>query len=209
MKNIKHLAVVLSLSVAVGLTVVSCAGKKEAMKTTKTAEDEAQQRTTESEEAKRKAEEAKRKAEAEKVSAEEAKRKTEEAAQRKVAEAAAQRKTELTLEAIHFDYDKYNLRPDAQAILAKHGAVLQKYSDVTATIEGHCDERGTVEYNLALGERRAKSAHDYLLRYGIDGKRMKTISYGKERPVDPGHNEDAWWKNRRDEFVVTDPMAGR
>jgi peptidoglycan-associated lipoprotein len=70
-------------------------------------------------------------------------------------------------------------------------------------IEGHCDERGTTEYNLALGERRAKEAKKYFVELGIDGKRIKTISYGKERPLDPGNNEEAWAKNRRDHFVVT------
>jgi peptidoglycan-associated lipoprotein len=209
MRRVTHLAVVVGLSVAVGLTVVGCAAKKEAVKVTPAAEDEAKRRAMEAEEAKRKAEEeAKRKAEAEKAAAE-AKRKAEEEAKRRMTEdATAQQKVELTLDAIHFDFDKYNLRPDAQGILAKHAMALQKYPEVTVVIEGHCDERGTIEYNLALGERRAKSAYDYFARYGIDRKRMKTVSYGEERPVDPGHSEDAWWKNRRDEFVVTDPMAG-
>ncbi|MBI4530964.1 MAG: peptidoglycan-associated lipoprotein Pal [Candidatus Latescibacteria bacterium] len=211
MRRVKHLAVVVGLSITVGLAVAGCAARKEAAKTATTAEDEAKRRAMEADEAKRKAEEeARRRVEAEKAAANEAKRKAEEEARRRMVEdPAAQRKAELTLDAIHFDFDKYNLRPDAQSMLAKYATVLQKYPEVEAVIEGHCDERGTVEYNLALGERRAKSAYDYFVRYGIDKKRMKTVSYGEEQPVDPGHNEDAWWKNRRDEFIMADPMAGR
>jgi peptidoglycan-associated lipoprotein len=77
---------------------------------------------------------------------------------------------------------------------------------VNVTIEGHCDERGTIEYNLALGERRAKSARDYLIRFGLDRKRFKTVSYGEERPVDLRQNEEAWAKNRRAEFVVQETI---
>jgi len=104
---------------------------------------------------------------------------------------------------INFDYDKFSLRPEAREILKKHANYLVKNKDVNVTIEGHCDERGTSEYNLALGERRAKEAMKYLKELGISTKRMKTVSYGKEKPLDPGHNEEAWAKNRRDHFVIT------
>jgi len=103
--------------------------------------------------------------------------------------------------AIYFDFDKYNLRDDAKADLKKNIDVMKQDQNLKITVEGHCDERGTVEYNLALGERRAKSARDYMVNMGVKANRVSTISYGKERPVAFGHDEDAWSKNRRDEFV--------
>lgn len=106
------------------------------------------------------------------------------------------------LKTVYFDFDKYNLRPDAKAALDADFNLLQQFPDVIVKIEGHCDERGTVEYNLSLGEKRAKSAQDYLVGLGIDPERISIISYGKERPVDPGHSEEAWAKNRRAEFVI-------
>jgi peptidoglycan-associated lipoprotein len=104
---------------------------------------------------------------------------------------------------INFDFDKFSLRPEAREILKQHADYLAKNKDVNVTVEGHCDERGTSEYNLALGERRAKEAMKYLKELGIGAKRIKTVSYGKEKPLDPGHNEEAWAKNRRDHFVIT------
>jgi len=103
--------------------------------------------------------------------------------------------------AIYFDFDRYNLRDDAKADLKKNTDVMQQEENLKITIEGHCDERGTVEYNLALGERRAKSARDYMVNMGVKANRISTISYGKERPVAFGHDEEAWAKNRRDDFV--------
>jgi peptidoglycan-associated lipoprotein len=103
---------------------------------------------------------------------------------------------------INFDFDKFSLRPEAREILKQHADYLAKNKDVNVTIEGHCDEKGTSEYNLALGERRAKEALKYLKELGVSAKRMKTVSYGKEKPLDPGHNEEAWAKNRRDHFVI-------
>jgi len=103
---------------------------------------------------------------------------------------------------INFDFDKFSLRPEAREILKQHADYLAKNRDVNVTIEGHCDEKGTSEYNLALGERRAKEALKYLKELGVSAKRMKTVSYGKEKPLDPGHNEEAWAKNRRDHFVI-------
>jgi len=107
----------------------------------------------------------------------------------------------LQLETIHFDYDSYELRPDAIKILEESGRLLKKYPLATVTIEGHCDERGTVEYNIALGERRAWAVKSYLVEYGINPENLITISYGKEKPIDPGHDESAWSKNRRAAIV--------
>ncbi len=106
------------------------------------------------------------------------------------------------LKDIHFDFDKYNIRPGDAEILKENAAFLKNYSKGKIQIEGHCDERGTTEYNLALGERRANSTKKYLLSLGIPADRISTISYGKERPLDPGHNEEAWAKNRRGHFVI-------
>ena len=103
---------------------------------------------------------------------------------------------------IHFDFDKYNLKPEARAILDALGAWLQNNRNFHVIIEGHCDERGTAEYNLALGERRASSARDYLVNLGVAPNRLTTISYGEERPLDPRSNEEAWAKNRRGQFNV-------
>ncbi len=104
---------------------------------------------------------------------------------------------------IHFEYDKATLSDEARSILEKHALWLQNHRDVHVTVEGHCDERGTVEYNLALGEQRAKAAHDYLASLGVGNDRMKSVSYGKERPVDTGRGEEAWSKNRRAHFAVS------
>jgi len=109
---------------------------------------------------------------------------------------------EKPLEMIHFDYDEYFIRADAKPILESNAAWLNKWKTVSLLIEGHCDERGTEEYNLALGERRAKSTLDYLVSLGISSDRLKIISYGKSQPLDPGQNETAWAKNRRANFII-------
>jgi peptidoglycan-associated lipoprotein len=110
----------------------------------------------------------------------------------------------LSLRDVNFDFDKSDLRSDAREILAEHARKLQQNPKVKVMIEGHCDERGTIEYNLALGERRAFAVKMYLVNYGIDAARLSTISYGKERPLDNRSNEQAWAKNRRAAFVVKD-----
>ena len=111
-------------------------------------------------------------------------------------------KVAINFRNVNFDFDKYELRADARDILAGHAQVLKENPDIKLTIEGHCDERGTIEYNLALGERRANAVKNYLINYGINPKRLSTISYGKERPLDPRSNEEAWAKNRRAAFVI-------
>ena len=98
---------------------------------------------------------------------------------------------------VFFEFDSFELTVDAQSTLDAQTAWLKQYSEVDITIEGHADERGTREYNLALGERRANSAKDYLMTYGISSDRISVLSYGKERPVDSGSNTLAWSKNRR------------
>ncbi len=103
---------------------------------------------------------------------------------------------------IFFDFDSIQLRADARATLEKQAEWLKQNPGVSVTVEGHADERGTREYNLALGERRAVAIRDYLVALGIPQGRMKTISYGKERPVDPTSNDGAWQKNRRGVLVV-------
>ncbi len=106
------------------------------------------------------------------------------------------------LQMIHFDYDKYFVRDDAKSILESDAAWLKKFRTVKVLIEGHCDERGTEEYNLALGEKRARSTLDYLVSLGIPQDRMKIISYGKSQLLDQANNETAWARNRRAQFTI-------
>jgi peptidoglycan-associated lipoprotein len=113
---------------------------------------------------------------------------------------AAPAVVEAGVDPIYFDFDKYNIRPGDAQILNKDYAWMQAHSG-KVRIEGNCDERGTVEYNLALGQKRADAAKAYLVNLGADPKRLETVSYGKEKPLDPGHNEAAWAKNRRDNFT--------
>jgi peptidoglycan-associated lipoprotein len=107
------------------------------------------------------------------------------------------------LKPVFFDLDSAELSPAAKSALDENFAVLKKFSTWVLTIEGHCDERGTPEYNLALGERRAIAARTYLVALGVAADRLRTVSYGKEFPFDPGKDEAAWAKNRRAHFVIT------
>jgi peptidoglycan-associated lipoprotein len=107
------------------------------------------------------------------------------------------------LKPVFFELDSAELSPLSQGTLQENANVLKKYSTWQITIEGHCDERGSAEYNLALGERRALVARDYLVSLGVVAPRVRTVSYGKEFPFDPGHDETAWLKNRRAHFVIT------
>jgi peptidoglycan-associated lipoprotein len=104
---------------------------------------------------------------------------------------------------IHFEYDQAGLTEEARGILEKHALWMQNHREARIMVEGHCDERGTVEYNLALGNQRAQVTRDYLASLGVAADRLRTTSYGKERPVDPGHDEAAWAKNRRAHFAVS------
>lgn len=104
---------------------------------------------------------------------------------------------------ITFDFDKYDIRGDARDILAHNADYLKKNPKMEVQVDGHCDERGSTEYNLALGQRRANATKAYLVNLGVESSRVSTISYGEERPVDAGHDESAWDKNRRAEFRIT------
>lgn len=106
-------------------------------------------------------------------------------------------------EDIHFDYDKSTVRESDYATLNKIGNWLKNNENVSLMIEGHCDERGSNEYNMALGEQRALGTRKYLVGLGIDSAKLYTVSYGKEKPSDPGHSESAWAKNRRAHFLVS------
>lgn len=106
------------------------------------------------------------------------------------------------LVAVYFDFDSYALNDGARAVLDRNARRLRDEAAARITIEGHCDERGTVEYNQALGERRAQAAREYVLASGVSGERVQTVSYGKERPFDEAHHEAAWARNRRAHFVV-------
>ena len=109
---------------------------------------------------------------------------------------------ESRLKTIYFDTDKSTLRADAKMDLDQNYQLLMEHPDVIILVEGHCDERNTIEYNLALGDRRANAAKDYLIGLGVAPARVQTITYGEERPVDPRSNEEAWQKNRRCEFRI-------
>jgi peptidoglycan-associated lipoprotein len=104
---------------------------------------------------------------------------------------------------VFFDFDKAEIREQDRAVLAKDAEALKRFDFLRVTVEGHCDERGAVDYNLALGDRRAKAAYDYLVSLGVPADRLKVVSYGKEVPVCTQSNEECWQKNRRAHFTVT------
>lgn len=108
------------------------------------------------------------------------------------------------IEKIYFDYDKYDLSSESRNVLSNKAQWLKANTGFKVRIEGNCDERGTNEYNLALGERRAQAAFNFLVTVGVPAERISTISFGEEKPFDPGHDEEAWAKNRRDEFVLSE-----
>ena len=107
------------------------------------------------------------------------------------------------LKTVYFDYNSANLSSDTKDRLRAAATFLKTTTSVEVQVEGHCDERGGVQYNLALGERRAKAVRNYLVALGVSGSRVSTISFGKERPVSFGHDESAWGQNRRGNFVIT------
>ncbi|MFH0959050.1 MAG: peptidoglycan-associated lipoprotein Pal [Pseudomonadota bacterium] len=110
---------------------------------------------------------------------------------------------QASLKTVYFDFDNYSLSQEAQTAIDYNAEVLKRYPNLMVVVEGHCDERGTAEYNLALGERRAGSVADRLAALGIPSSRMNTVSFGSELPVDPNHNEEAWAKNRRSYLRVS------
>lgn len=116
--------------------------------------------------------------------------------------ASSKAELQSALEKIYFDFDSASLSETSRSTLAKNAAALTKETSSKIRIEGNCDERGSAEYNLALGERRAKAAHQYLVTMGVKPDRLSIVSYGKEKPAVQGSDESAWTKNRRDEFVV-------
>ena len=139
----------------------------------------------------------------EKVASEQQAKEAQEARLRE--EEAAKSKSSGSLEAlerIYFDFDDANLREDARNTLKKNAEILKQNTNANIVAEGHCDERGSEEYNLALGQRRSESIKKYLVTLGINSQKLSTISYGEEKPLVQGHNEDAWTKNRRGELVV-------
>lgn len=122
-----------------------------------------------------------------------------------VPEGAEDRQT-LAGDTIYFDFDRATIKSSEESKLSEVANYLKANPGKYLKIEGNCDERGTEKYNLSLGERRALAAREYLANLGIDATRIKTVTYGASKPVDPGHNEDAWKKNRRDDMVVITPQ---
>ena len=185
----------LALAVLVIFFAAGCAQKKISSEsvTATTAEEEA---------ARTAAEEARQRELARQKALAEENLKEESISERVGSEQAQDDKTRFENEDIYFDFDSIRLTPQAQEKLTKKGKWLRENPAATVTIEGHCDNRGTNEYNLALGEGRAQSAKVFLMDLGIDISRLNTISYGEERPLDPQQTESAWAKNRRAHFVI-------
>lgn len=181
------------LPVLMGALLLGACGGKEAPQVDPAIEAE-QARLAEEEARRRAEEEARRRAEEE--------RRREEEARRRAEAAEAAQALEIMQALVHFDYDRYNIRPDAEQRLMEKVAVLRANPNVRVRIEGHADERGSDEYNLALGLRRANAVRDFLVNYGIDASRFETVSFGEERPLVRASNEDAWAMNRRAEFQV-------
>ncbi|MGO9137325.1 MAG: peptidoglycan-associated lipoprotein Pal [Syntrophales bacterium] len=204
MKRSLAIVGIIGLIVCFSFVVLTGCAKKSAVKEQSVSAEDKAAADRAAEQAKAQAD-ADAKARAEQEARLAAERQAKEEAEAKVApqaEAAAA-KEEMTFKDVLFDFDKYNLKPEGRDILKQLAEWLINNKNTSVLIEGNCDERGTTEYNLALGERRAKEAMKYLVELGVEGKRIKTISYGKERPLDPGHTEEAWAKNRRDHVVVT------
>ena len=180
-------AIMLAMLLALG---VSCAKKQVTMETQEMAADESQQ-SAEDEAARREAEEARLR-----------EQRAREARQRQEASSMSEaaRRAAFEDEEIHFDFDKYVLTPQAMMILDDKAAYLREHPEVRVLVEGHCDDRGSNEYNLALGDRRANSAKNYLVKSGVAESRITTISYGEEQPLCMQQNESCWYRNRRGHF---------
>ncbi|MEE8316287.1 MAG: peptidoglycan-associated lipoprotein Pal [Syntrophobacteria bacterium] len=180
-------AIMLAMLLALG---VSCAKKQVTMETQEMAAEEgAAQQSAEDEAARREAEEARLR-----------EQRAQEARERQAALSEEARRAAFEDEDIHFDFDKYVLTPQAMMILDDKAAYLREHSGVRVLVEGHCDDRGSSEYNLALGDRRANSAKNYLVRSGVAESRITTISYGEEQPLCMQQNESCWSRNRRGNF---------
>ena len=198
----RHLMYFLALVIALIMLVPACQKKRIVSQPPAT--------TAAEEEAKRKAEEEARQRELERQkSIEEETLKAEGVKETGLSDEMEQERklTERSVfqnEDIHFEFDSILLSAQAQEILRKKAQWLKENRTVSVTIEGHCDNRGTNEYNLALGDRRAYSAKVFLIDLGIAETRMQTLSFGEERPLDPGENEEAWAKNRRAHFVINE-----
>ena len=117
-------------------------------------------------------------------------------------ETISEGRTSAPMNPIYFDFDRFNIRDNMKPVMEENALFLLDHPEVMIEIQGNCDDRGTNEYNLALGERRAKGAQAYLVNLGINPDRIGTVSFGEERPLDPEQNEEAWAKNRRDDFVI-------
>ena len=120
---------------------------------------------------------------------------------------AARAADEITNALIYFAYDKFEIAPESKRVLARKAELMKRFPQIKVSIQGHCDERGTEEYNLALGERRAAAAHDFLVYSGVSPSQLEMISFGRLRPAVQGSGESVWAKNRRDEFVVLNPRS--
>ena len=114
---------------------------------------------------------------------------------------------EITNAIIYFDFDKFSISAESKQVLTRKAELMKRYPQIRVSIQGNCDDRGTEEYNLALGERRARAAYEFLVMSGVAATQMEVISYGKLRPAVQGNNEAAWAKNRRDDFVVLNPRG--
>ena len=169
---------------------------------TKVSSEPASTMTAEEEAARKAEEEARQKELARQKALAEENLKEDSLSEKLAAERIQEEKTRFENEDIYFEFDSIQLTPEAQELLAIKGKWLRENPSATVIIEGHCDNRGTNEYNLALGEGRAQSAKTYLMDLGIDTSRLNTISYGEERPIDPQQTEIAWAKNRRAHFVI-------
>ena len=193
-KNWTVLALALVLALLATVSVSSCAKKRISSEPARPTAEEAAQRQA-AEEARQRELERQKTLKEEDLSAEGL---SEELAQQKTASA----KSIFENEDVYFEFDSIRLAPQAQEILTKKAKWLRANPTAKITIEGHCDSRGTNEYNLALGEGRAQSAKAYLVDLGIESSRLNTISYGEERPIDRSETEEGWAKNRRAHFVI-------
>jgi peptidoglycan-associated lipoprotein len=190
--KIKNVWLVLLVMAVAGaaLTTTSCSKKKELpMIPAETSQIVDQDSAQEASEAEALEQQRIREQEIERISRQEAEMKQQEAVRK-----------QFVSENVYFDFDDASLSQQARQVLTEKAAWLRANRDVSVTIEGHCDERGTAEYNVALGQRRAQSIKTFLVNAGIDASRLRTVSFGEERPLDPGKTEDAYARNRRGQF---------